>query len=155
MIKLLVALLVLVPSFSVIADSQPQGLITVKSKNSVSKTIEKFENSVKAKGFKVFTRLDHAAAAKEYGLQMPPATIIIFGNPKMGTPVFIKTPTVAIDLPLKAMVWEDSEGEVFFSMNSAAYLFGTIYPRHGIKRDDKKIARATFLFENFVKAATN
>ena len=108
------------------------GLITKPSPHSVDATIEKFEAAVKKRGFMVFARLDHAAAAESAGLKMPRATVIVFGNPRLGTPVFIKTPTVAIDLPPKAMVWEDASGKVFLSYNSAQFLYGSIYARHGI-----------------------
>jgi uncharacterized protein (DUF302 family) len=111
------------------------GLITKPSAHSVDATIERFEAAVKKRGFIVFARLDHAAAAESVGLKMPRATVIVFGNPRLGTPVFIKTPTVAIDLPLKAMVWEDPNGKVFLSYNSSEYLYGTIYVRHGVQSD--------------------
>lgn len=107
------------------------GLVTKASPHSVDATIDKFEAAVKKRGFMVFTRLDHAAAAESVGLKMPRATVIVFGNPRLGTPVFIKTPTVAIDLPLKSMVWEDASGKVFLSYNSAEYLNNTLYVRHG------------------------
>jgi len=113
------------PTFAV------EGLITSLSANSVDVTMDRFESEVKKRGFMVFARLDHAAGAKSVGLKMPRSTVIVFGNPRAGTPVFIKTPTVAIDLPLKAMVWEDASGKVFLSYNSAEYVFGTIYVRHG------------------------
>lgn len=111
------------------------GLITKPSAHSVDTTIERFEAAVKKQGFVVFARLDHAAAAESVGLEMPRATVIVFGNPRLGTPIFIKTPTVAIDLPPKAMVWEDSNGKVFLSYNSAEFLYGTIYLRHGVQSD--------------------
>jgi len=117
------------PTFAV------EGLITSPSANSVDATMDKFEAAVKKRGFMVFARLDHAAAAESVGLKMPRATVIVFGNPRLGTPVFIKTPTVAIDLPLKAMVWEDASGKVFLSYNSAEYLYGTLYVRHGAPYD--------------------
>jgi len=72
---------------------------------------------------------------------MPRSTVIVFGNPRAGTPVFIKTPTVAIDLPLKAMVWEDANGKVFLSYNSAEYLFGTIYVRHGALYEKEAVVK--------------
>ncbi|NRA68371.1 MAG: DUF302 domain-containing protein [Pseudobacteriovorax sp.] len=154
MIKILITMLLAIPSLHAAATPEANGLITVKSKHSVKQTIEKFEKAVKEKGLKLFTRLDHAAAAKEFGLKMPPATVIVFGNPKMGTPVFIKHPTVAIDLPPKAMVWQDAKGDVYFSINSAQYLFETIYPRHGIKPKKDAVKRVTALYEYFAKAAT-
>lgn len=117
------------------------GLITKPSAHSVDATIERFEAAVKKRGFMVFARLDHAAAAESVGLKMPRATVIVFGNPRLGTPVFIKTPTVAIDLPPKAMVWEDSNGKVFLSYNSSEFLNGTIYVRHGVQSDKAVAAK--------------
>ncbi len=111
------------------------GLITKPSAHSVDATIERFEAAARKRGFMVFARLDHAAAAESVGLKMPRATVIVFGNPRLGTPVFIKAPTVAIDLPLKAMAWEDPSGKVFLSYNSSEYLYGTIYVRHGVQSD--------------------
>jgi uncharacterized protein (DUF302 family) len=111
------------------------GLITKPSRYSVEETISRFEAAVNARaaaGFKVFTRIDHAAAAKEAGLDMRPRTVIVFGNPKQGTPTMVKTAPLAIDLPMKALVWEDDEGRVWLSYNSAGYLSRTIYPRHGL-----------------------
>jgi len=107
------------------------GLVTKESPHPVDATIERFEAAVKSQGFIVFTRLDHAAAAESAGLKMPRATVVVFGNPRLGTPVFIRTPTVAIDLPLKSMVWEDANGKVFLSYNTADYVNNTLYVRHG------------------------
>src|SRR5215468_7141379 len=92
-----------------------EGLITKPSKYSAKETVARFEAAVKqreAAGFIVFTEIDHADAAKKFGLDMRPRTVIIFGNPKGGTPVMVKTPLLAIDVPPKALVWEDDEGKV-------------------------------------------
>ncbi len=115
------------------ADAADDGLITKPSKYSVKETVARFEaavNQKEAAGFMVFTEIDHAAAAKKFGFDMRPRTLILFGNPKVGTPAVIKTPLLAIDLPPKALVWEDDQGKVWLSYNSADYLFNTIYPRH-------------------------
>ena len=112
-----------------------EGLITKPSRYSVKETVARFEAAVKqreAAGFIVFTEIDHADAAKKFGLDMRPRTVIIFGNPKGGTPVMVKTPLLAIDVRPKALVWEDDEGKVWLSYNSADYLYKTIYPRHGV-----------------------
>jgi len=117
---------------AVAADS---GLITKQSRYSVKETVERFEAAVKAKeanGFMVFTQLDHAAAAKKFDLDMLPRTVIVFGNPKLGTPTMKNTPLLAIDVPPKALVWQDDQGKVWLTYNSAEYLGGTIYPRHGL-----------------------
>jgi uncharacterized protein (DUF302 family) len=87
-------------------------------------------------GFVFFTVIDHAAAAKQAGLEMRPRMLIMFGNPRVGTPVMTKTPLLAIDVPLKALVWEDDQGKVWLSYNSAEYFFRTIYPRHGAEPVD-------------------
>lgn len=111
------------------------GVITKQSRHSVPETIARFKAAVKAKeaaGFMVFAEIDHAAAAKRAGLEMRPRTVIVFGNPKVGTPVMVKTPLVAIDVPPKALVWQGDDGKVWLSYNSADYLYGTIYPRHGL-----------------------
>ena len=92
-----------------------EGLITKPSRYSVKETVTRFETAVKereAAGFIVFTEIDDAAAAKKFGLDMRPRTVIVFGNPKGGTPVMVKTPLLAIDVPPKALVWEDDEGKV-------------------------------------------
>ena len=141
--------------FSVVAFATPEvdGLITQPSANSVDVTIEKFEAAVKERGLKIFARLDHAYAAESVGLEMPRATVIVFGNPRIGTPVFIETPTVAIDLPPKAMVWEDAEGKVFLSYNSAEFLFDTIYARHGIESDQEAKAKVASLYADIASEA--
>ena len=116
------------------AGAADDGLITKPSNHSVKETVTRFEDAVKqreAAGFVVFTEIDHAAAAKIFGLDMRPRTVIVFGNPKLGTPAMVKTPLLAIDVPPKALVWEDDQGKVWLSYNSSDYLYNTIYPRHG------------------------
>ena len=116
------------------AHAADNGLITKPSKYSVKETVTRFEAAVKdreAAGFMVFTEIDHAAAAKKFGLDMRPRTVIVFGNPKLGTPAMVNTPLLAIDVPPKALVWEDDQGKVWLSYNSSDYLYNTIYPRHG------------------------
>ena len=97
------------------AHAADNGLITKPSKYSVQETVARFEAAVKQKeavGFMVFTEIDHAAAAKKFGLDMRPRTVIVFGNPKLGTPAMVKTPLLAIDVPPKALVWEDNQRKV-------------------------------------------
>jgi uncharacterized protein (DUF302 family) len=122
-------------AFTNSAFAADNGLITVQSHYSVKETIARFEKAVRAKeslGFMVFTEIDHAAAARKFGLKMLPRTVIVFGNPKLGTPVMVKTPTLAIDVPPKALVWEDDQGKVWLTYNSAEYLGNVIYARHGL-----------------------
>lgn len=117
------------------------GLVTSASQYSVDATIDRYVEAFKSRGFTLFTFLDHAAAAESVGLEMPRATVIIFGNPAVGTPAFLKNPTLGIDFPLKAMVWEDAEGQVLLSYNSADYIFNTLYPRHGARQDEAIVAK--------------
>src|SRR5260370_12349729 len=116
------------------AHAADDGLITKPSRYSVKETVVRFEAAVKQKeaaGFMVFIEIDHAAAAKKFGLDMRPRTVIMFGNPKLGTPPTVKPPLLAIHLPPKALVWEDDQGKVWLSYNSSDYLYNTIYLRHG------------------------
>jgi uncharacterized protein (DUF302 family) len=111
------------------------GLITKPSKYTVQETIEKFEAAVKSKaagGWVIFSRIDHAAAAKDAGLEMRARTVIIFGNPRGGTPPMTKSATLAIDLPMKALVWQDEQNKVWLTYNSSEYGAKEIYPRHGL-----------------------
>jgi uncharacterized protein (DUF302 family) len=111
------------------------GLISKRSKFTVQETIERFEAAIKSKaagGWIVFSLIDHAAAAKDAGLDMRPRTVIIFGNPKNGTPSMTRTATLAIDLPMKALVWQDDQDQVWLTYNSGEYSAREIYPRHGL-----------------------
>jgi uncharacterized protein (DUF302 family) len=130
--KLILAFLTLLLVTPAFADD---GIITKSSNHSVKDTISRLVAAVKSRegaGFTVFTEIDHAAAGKKFGLEMRPRTVVVFGNPKLGTPVMAKTPLLAIDNPPKALVWEDDQGKVWLSYNSADYLYKTIYPRHGL-----------------------
>jgi uncharacterized protein (DUF302 family) len=116
------------------------GLVTKQSKYTVRETVERFEAEVKAKaadGWIVFSEIDHAAATKEVGLEMRPRTLIIFGNPKGGTPAMIKRATLAIDLPMKALVWQDDQDGVWLTYNSSAYGAMHVFPRHGLSTPDE------------------
>ena len=130
------------------------GLITKQSKYSVKDTVEKFESAIKAKaagGWMVFTRIDHAAAAKEAGLEMRPRTVIVFGNPKGGTPQMTKSASLAIDLPMKALVWQDDQDKVWLSYNSSEYGAKVVYPRHGLSVPDG----AEKMLEKFLAEASD
>src|SRR5215472_8263152 len=129
------ALLLAICATTVTTLAADDGLITKPSRYSVKETVARFEAAVKereAAGATVFAEFDHAAAAKKFGLDMRPRVVIVFGNPKLGTPVMITTALLAIDLPSKALVWEDDEGKVWLTYNSAEYLGKTIYTRHGL-----------------------
>ncbi len=92
------------------------------SNHSVEQTVEKLEGILQAKGVKVFALIDHSGEAEKAGMGMRPTKLLIFGNPKMGTPLMLASPSIAIDLPLKVLVSEDSEGKVWISYTSPSYL---------------------------------
>ncbi len=98
------------------------GFISKPSRNSVAETTERFIALLKAKGIILFTLIDHSGEAEKAGQKMPPTKLLIFGNPKGGTPVMLAAPTIAIDLPLKVLVWEDSTGKTWITFNEASYL---------------------------------
>ena len=103
-------------------------MVTKPSHYSVPETIDRIEKAVTAKGMKIFARIDHAGEAKKVGLEMKPTELLIFGNPKGGTPLMVARPTAAIDLPMKALAWEDKEGKVWLTYNSPELL----RQRHGV-----------------------
>lgn len=98
------------------------GLVHVRSPYSVPETLKRLESALQARNLTVFARIDHGREAENIGLKMPPTQLIIFGSPKAGTPLMVASPTLAIDLPLKALAWEDADGKVWLSYNSADYL---------------------------------
>jgi uncharacterized protein (DUF302 family) len=100
----------------------PEGLITIPSRHSVDETVVNIVSLLRDKGIKLFAVIDHSGEAKLAGLKMPPTRVVIFGNPKAGTPLMLASPSVAIDLPLKLLVAEDAQGKVSISYNAAEYL---------------------------------
>jgi uncharacterized protein (DUF302 family) len=103
-------------------DLPDNGMIHLSSPYTVLETLARLETIVKAKGVPILALIDHSDDAEKSGLKMQPTKLLIFGNAKSGTPLMIASPTVAIDLPLKALVWEDSSGKVWLSYNSPDYL---------------------------------
>lgn len=100
------------------------GVINKPSNHSVDEIVEKLKGILQAKAITLFTLVDHSGEAEKAGLQMRPTKLLIFGNPKGGTPVMLAAPSSAIDLPLKILVWEDNQGKVWVSYNSPIYLAG-------------------------------
>lgn len=98
------------------------GLVTVASQFSVHETIDRLANAVGAAGLSVFARIDHADNAKQIGMELRPTELLIFGNAKGITPLMLDTQTAGLDLPFKALAWEDAEGKVWLTANSATWL---------------------------------
>jgi len=105
-----------------------KGIIDKPSNHSVDQTVERLKNILKAKGVNLFVLVDHSGEAEKVGMKMRPTKLLIFGNPKAGTPLMLAAPSSAIDLPLKILIWEDAPGKVWISYNSSAYL----QERHGL-----------------------
>jgi uncharacterized protein (DUF302 family) len=98
------------------------GIISQPSQYSVPTTIDRLEAILQAKGITVFARIDQLAEAKKVGLSLPPTQLLLFGNPKAGTPLMVAEPTIALDLPLKVLAWEATDGKVWVSYNDPNYL---------------------------------
>ncbi len=126
------------------------GLIVKPSAYSVAETLDRFETIIKKKGITVFARINHAEGAKKVDLDMMPTEVIIFGNPKLGSPLMLSQRTAAIDLPLKAIVWKDKEGKVWLAYNAPDY----IASRHGISDKQAVIKKMTGALNKFSNYAT-
>src|SRR5215469_2635191 len=107
------------------------GIIDIPSRHSVQETVEKLKNILQTRGVALFALIDHSGEAEKVGLKMPSTKLLIFGSPKAGTPLMLASPSTAIDLPLKILVWEDKQGQTWVSYNSPEYL----QKRHGLPQD--------------------
>lgn len=121
------------PSFpeTLVFSASDKSIVHKPSNHSVQDTVERLKSILQAKSVKLFALVDHSGEAEKVGMKMPPTKLLIFGNPKAGTPLMLAAPSVAIDLPLKILVWEDAEGKVWTSYNSPDYL----KERHGLPQD--------------------
>lgn len=98
------------------------GLIRTKSTHSVPETIDRLDKAATEAGMRVFARIDHAAGAAQVDMELRPTLLLIFGNPRGGTPLMIANQTAGIDLPVKALAWEDADGQVWLAYNDPAYI---------------------------------
>jgi uncharacterized protein (DUF302 family) len=103
-------------------DQTTNGVITLPSQHSVDDTLAKLQQTLQQKGVHIFAVVDHSGEAERAGLQMPNTKLVIFGNPKAGTPLMLASPTLALDLPLKILLWEDSNAKSWISYNSPQFL---------------------------------
>ncbi len=99
-----------------------QGIVDKLSNHSVEETVDRLKNILQSKGVTLFAVVDHSKEAEKVGMKMAPTSLLIFGSPKAGTPLMLAAPSIAIDLPLKILVWQDEQGKVWLSYNSPAYL---------------------------------
>ena len=126
------------------------GLISVKSAHDVKTTADRLENMLNQKGMKVFIRINHEQGARKIGQELRPTELIIFGNPKVGTPLMRCAQSVGIDLPQKALIWQDAMGQVWLSYNDPNYLVA----RHQITGCGEVIKKVAKALGNFANSAT-
>ena len=126
------------------------GLVAVKSAHSVAETADRLEAALNAKGMTVFNRIDHAAGAASVGAELRPTTLVIFGNPKVGTPLMQCAQTMGIDLPQKALIWQDDSDQTWFGYNDPHYLAD----RHQLQGCQEAIDKVAGALNNFASAAT-
>lgn len=132
-----------------VAVSAADGLVTMPSAHSPKQTLDRLETVLKEKGLTIFLRLDHAAGAAKIGKTLRPTELLVFGNPQGGTPFMECAQSVGIDLPLKALAWQDAEGKNFFAYNDPAFLAS----RHGVATCPVA-ANLKKALEGFAKEAT-
>jgi uncharacterized protein (DUF302 family) len=120
MIRQFVALILLLVPFQAFAADD--GVVRRESRYSVPQTLDRLEGVLRDRGIIVFARIDHAGEAAKVGLELPPTQLLIFGSPRAGTPLMAAHPTIAIDLPMKALAWQDSAGKVWIGFNSVDYM---------------------------------
>jgi uncharacterized protein (DUF302 family) len=130
------------------ASGTNNGIINQPSKRSVDETVDTLKKILQSKGIALFALIDHSGEAKKVGMKMRPTKLMIFGNPKAGTPLMLAAPSIAIDLPLKVLVWEDGLGKVWVSYNSPEYL----QTRHGLPQE---LRPAISVVETFAAEAGN
>ncbi|WP_420345121.1 DUF302 domain-containing protein [Pelagibius sp.] len=126
-----------------------EGTVVKKSNHSVAATIDRLEAILKEKGLTIFARVDHQAGAQKAGLELRPTMLLVFGNPKLGTPLMQSGQTIGLDLPQKALAYEDAAGDVYLAYNDPAYLAG----RHAIADRDEVFKRISGALGNFTDAA--
>jgi uncharacterized protein (DUF302 family) len=108
-----------------------KGIVDQASNHSVDQTVEKLKTILQSRGVALFATVDHSGEAEKVGMKMRPTKLLIFGSPKAGTPLMLAAPSVAIDLPLKILVWEDNQWRAWISYNSSEYL----KDRHGLPQE--------------------
>ena len=127
------------------------GLITLRSRHGPEETMNRFEAAVRGRGLTVFAHVDHAAGAAAVGLPLHPTEVILFGNARGGTPLMQSAQTIGIDLPLKALVWQDAGGATFLSYNDPAWLA----QRHGVGQEaDAAVTAMAAALDGLARAAT-
>ena len=132
------------------ASAHAQALVARESKFSVKETLDRLAAELDKRGMKVALRIDHAAAAKAAGMDMPPTEVVMFGNPKLGTPLMLSAPAIAIDLPMRMVAWQDKAGKVWIGYTAPDML----KQRYGIKDREEQFKSMTGALDGLAKAAS-
>ena len=146
-ITIMAFILMLVSALSVSAEP---GLVNIKSSHDVKNTADRLERVLKEKGMTVFLRIDHSDGARKVGKKLRPTELVVFGNPKVGTPLMQCDQTVGIDLPQKALIWQDASGQIWLTYNDPQYLA----IRHNLRGCKVVLDKVKSALKNFAKAAT-
>ncbi|MBS0558710.1 MAG: DUF302 domain-containing protein [Proteobacteria bacterium] len=144
----------IVPAFASATGTSDPGLVTTRSTHDVPGTIASFCDAVVGAGWVVFAEIDHAAAAAAVGLKLAPRTVVLFGNPRTGTPVMAAHPTLALDVPMRVLVWQDDGGAVFVTRSAGDDVAVRVFTRHGVGVTPEGIKAMDALFGKLVSAAT-
>ncbi len=133
--------------------TEENGTITRASRVTVSETLQRLEAALAGRGFIIFCRIDHSAAAATIGEKLLPRTVLIYGYPHIGTAAMVRFPTLGIDLPPKLLVWQDEAGKVWVTYDTGRYSFDTLFARHGAKADPAQIEAYDALLADAVSHA--
>lgn len=145
-----VVIVALVALLSIQTATAQEGVNSVESPFDVAATIDKLSAVLESKGMTVFTRINHTENAEKAGLSLRPTEVLIFGNPKIGTPLMNCAQSVALDLPQKMLAWQDESGKTYLGWNDPMHL----QARHGIEGCDEVLKKVSGALANFAKAAT-
>ena len=136
--------------FIISTVSASDGLVTKKSEFGAKETLDRLESVLEKKGITIFARISHTRGAEGVGIELRPTELLIFGNPKLGSHFFTSQQTAGIDLPMKALAWEDTDGQVWLTYNDPQYIAG----RHGIDDRDDTVLKMTGALDRLTNAAT-
>jgi uncharacterized protein (DUF302 family) len=135
------------------AVAQQGGLVTIPSAHAMRPTLDRFAAAVREAGWIVFAEVDHAAAARDVGMQLRGRTVVLFGNPRAGTPGMAARPTLALDLPMRVLVWEDEQGRVQITRSSGEDIAQRVFARHGVDVPPEQQRGTEALLDRLVRQA--
>ncbi|HEV7267978.1 MAG TPA: DUF302 domain-containing protein [Falsiroseomonas sp.] len=139
--------------FALQPAAQQGGMVTIPSAHSMRPTLDRFAAAAREAGWIVFSELDHAAAARDAGMQLRGRTVVLFGNPRAGTPGMAANPTLALDLPMRVLVWEDDQGRVQVTRSTGEDIAERVFARHGVTMPPEQRRGTEALLDRLVRQA--